>query len=74
MNRRLALVLGILLVVAGGIVLATRGISYTKRETLVDVGVVKVTHDAEKSIPVSPIVGGVALAAGVGLIVLGVRR
>src|SRR4029450_2474904 len=58
---------GIVLIVLGIGALAYQGITYTSRETVVDIGPVHATADREKTIPLSPIAGGVAVAAGGGL-------
>jgi hypothetical protein len=59
---------GIILVVLGVLALAYQGIRYTTREKLIDLGPLKVTASERKTIPLPPIVGGVALAAGIVLI------
>ena len=74
MARNHMLVLGAVLAVLGVVGLLWQRIVYTEKETVVDVGPVKVTADKEKSIPISPIVGGVILAGGVALIVMGMQR
>jgi hypothetical protein len=65
---------GILLVVFGALALAYQGITYTRREKVLDVGPIHATKDTEKTIPLPPILGGVALLAGIGLLVAGARR
>lgn len=65
---------GILFAVLGAAALGWQRITYTTRDTVVDVGSLKVTADNKKDIPLSPILGGIALAGGVGLIVMGVRK
>jgi hypothetical protein len=72
--RNHMLVLGTVLVILGVVGLLWQKIGYTQKETVLDVGPVKVTADKEKSIPISPIVGGVVLAAGVALLVLGMQK
>jgi hypothetical protein len=59
---------GIILVVLGALALAYQGIRYTTREKLIDLGPLKVTATEQKTIPLPPIVGGIALVAGVALI------
>jgi len=61
---------GIILVVLGVLALAYQGIRYTTREKLIDLGPLKVTASERKTIPLPPIVGGVALAAGIALILV----
>jgi drug/metabolite transporter (DMT)-like permease len=67
-------VIGVLLIVLGVAALAWQGITYTTRETVVDVGPLKVMADKQKTIPLSPILGAVAVAGGAALIAAGRRR
>jgi drug/metabolite transporter (DMT)-like permease len=59
---------GILLVLLGVLALAYQGIRYTTREKLIDIGPLKVTASERKTIPLPPIVGGIAVVAGIALI------
>ncbi|MFH2108566.1 MAG: DUF3185 domain-containing protein [Chrysiogenia bacterium] len=59
---------GIVLIILGGLALAYQGIRYTTREKLLDIGPLQVTTTEKKTIPLPPIVGGVALIAGIALI------
>lgn len=74
MSKSSMIILGVILAILGGVALGWQKISYTTRETVVDVGPVKVTADNEKDLPLSPILGGLALAGGVVLIVAGARK
>ena len=65
---------GIALIVLGVLALAYQGITYTTREKVVDLGPLKISADKEKSIPLPPIVGAFALAGGVVLVIVGVRK
>jgi len=65
---------GILLVVLGALSLAYQGITYTKREKIVDIGPIHATADTQKTIPLPPILGGIALIGGVVLLVAGAKR
>jgi hypothetical protein len=65
---------GILLVVLGALALAYQGITYTKREKVVDIGPIHATADTKKTIPLPPILGGIALIGGVVLLVAGAKR
>jgi len=65
--------LGILLIVVGALVLAYQGINYTRQKDVVDVGSVHVTREAHERIPLPPIVGGLAIAGGAILLVMGAR-
>jgi hypothetical protein len=74
MRRTPLIAIGVVLVLLGAAALIWKGVSYTQRETLVDVGPVNITADTKKSVPLSPILGGVALAGGAVLIVVGARK
>ena len=67
-------IIGIVLLVIGVVALAYQGISYTTTEKVVDLGPLKVEAKREKTIPLPPVLGGVAVAAGVVLLVAGARR
>lgn len=60
---------GLVLIVIGIVGLAYGGITWTQRNQVMDVGPVHVTHDKTKSLPLPPIAGGLALAAGVAVLV-----
>ncbi len=64
-------IIAIVLIVLGAAALAHKGITWTTREPVVDVpGVVKVEREKEHSIPIEPILGGVALAGGLALLLI----
>ena len=65
-------IVGVLLIVAGAVVLALRGISYTKERQSVTVGPVEVAAERKGFVP--PVVGVIAIAAGVLVLYLGRRR
>jgi len=67
-------IVGILLIVIGVIGLAYGGISYTKEKTVVDLGPIKATADTRETIPVPPILGGLALVGGIVLIATGAKK
>ena len=65
---------GIVLIVLGALALAYQGIRYTTQEKLIDIGSLHVTTTVKKSIPLPPVVGGVAIAAGIALILAERRK
>ena len=69
-----ATLVGIVLIVLGVLALAYQGITYTTREKIVDLGPLKASVDKQKTIPLPPILGAVALAAGIVLLVVGNKR
>jgi hypothetical protein len=67
-------ILGIILIVLGGVALAYQGITYTTNEKVVDLGPLKVEAKREKTIPLPPILGGIALVVGVVLLLASGRK
>jgi hypothetical protein len=65
---------GIILIVLGVIALAYGGISYTKEEKVLDIGPFEATAKTRETIPLPPLLGGLALAGGVVLLIAGSRR
>jgi hypothetical protein len=66
--------LGIVLIVIGVISLAIGGISYTTREKVLDIGPIQATAERHRRIPLPPLLGGLALAGGIALVVAGGRK
>jgi hypothetical protein len=65
---------GILLIVLGALALAYQGINYTREKKVLDVGPAHITTETHERIPLPPIIGGLALAGGVVLLVVGARK
>lgn len=64
-------IIGVLLIVAGVVVLAMKGISYTKDRDAVKIAGVEITKEDKGFVP--PYVGVIAVVAGVLLVVAGRR-
>lgn len=67
-------IIGIILIVIGVIALAYGGITYTKREKVIDAGPLQVSADREKTIPLPPILGGLCLVGGIVLVLAGNKK
>ncbi len=59
---------GIALVVLGVLALAYGGFSWTRKDTVVDVGPIEITADKTESVALPPIAGGLLLVAGLVLV------
>jgi hypothetical protein len=67
-------IIGIILIAIGIIALAYGGITYTKREKVIDAGPLQVSADKKKTIPLPPVLGGICLVGGILLVVVGSRK
>jgi len=65
---------GVVLIVLGLGALVYQGVTYTSRETVLDIGPLHATADREKTVALPPVLGVVAVVGGVLLLVAGVRR
>ena len=68
------MLLGIILIAVGVLALAYQGITYTTREKIVDIGPIQATKESKHTVPLPPVLGGLALAGGIALVVAGTRR
>ena len=65
---------GIVLIILGVVGLVYGGITYTRRRDTVSIGPITATVKQRETFPISPVVGAVALVAGIGLFLAGSRR
>jgi hypothetical protein len=65
---------GIILIVIGIAALAYQGITYTTREKVVDIGPIQMTAEKTKTLPLSPIAGGIAIVGGIVVLIMGNRK
>jgi hypothetical protein len=65
-------IFGIVLIVLGGVVVALQGVSYVRDRQEVRIGPIELTTEERGFIP--PVVGGLVVAAGVALVLIGRRR
>ena len=65
---------GLVLIVLGLVALVYQGITYTSRETVIDIGPLHATADQQKTLPLPPVLGIAAVAGGVVLVIAGVRK
>jgi len=65
---------GIVLIVLGVIGLVYGGITYTRSRDTVSIGPITATVQQRETMPIPPIAGALALAAGIALLLSGRRR
>lgn len=68
------ILVGIGLILLGIVALSYKGITYTTQEQVAKIGPLEATVEEKKTIPLSPVLGGLALAGGVVLVLVGYRK
>jgi uncharacterized membrane protein YidH (DUF202 family) len=71
---RVGTLVGVVLIILGILGLVAGGFSFTRKEKVLDVGPIQATADKKESVPISPVLGGLALVAGLVLVVATSRR
>jgi hypothetical protein len=66
-----AMFIGVALIVLSILSFAYQGITYTTREKVLDVGPIEATAEKQKTIPLPPIFGAIALVGGIALVIVG---
>jgi uncharacterized membrane protein len=62
-------IVGIILIVLGIVALVFQGITYTTHKKVIDLGPIQATAEEKKTLPLSPILGGIALVGGIVLLI-----
>jgi hypothetical protein len=66
--------IGIILIILAVIAFGFQGITYTKREKVLDIGPLQATTEKKETIPLPPVLGAVALIGGIALVFVGSKR
>ena len=74
MRHKTLVFVGVILIAAGAMGVFYRAIPYTSRDVVIDVGPLKATAETSKTWPVPPILGGLAIAGGILMIIAGARK
>jgi hypothetical protein len=67
-------VLGFVMMVIGLIGMLYGGLSWTRRDTVVDAGPIEITADKRERVVIPPLVGGIVFVAGVALLLKATAR
>jgi len=67
-------IVAIALVVLGIVALLYGGITYTKREKILDIGPIEATTQTRETIPLPPVLGALAIVGGIALYVVAGRK
>jgi len=65
---------GVVLILLGVAALAYQGITYTKKETILNIGPIHAEAERQHTIPLPPIIGVAAVVGGIILLVIGARQ
>ena len=65
---------GVVLIVLGVFALAYQRITYSTRETVIDIGPIEATAERQRTVPLPPIVGAAAVIGGIAMLVAGARK
>jgi hypothetical protein len=68
-----ASVVGVIFIVLGLAGLIAGGFSYTHEKKDVDMGPLQISHQQTRTVPIPPLLGGVALLGGIALVVVGAK-
>lgn len=69
--KNIITIIGILFIIFGIAVFGYRGFTYKEKEKVAQIGTLQITATTEKKVSFPPILGGLSLAAGLILVVVG---
>ncbi|MFN8547040.1 MAG: hypothetical protein U0527_03475 [Candidatus Eisenbacteria bacterium] len=67
-------IVGLSLIALGAVILIYGGITYQRERTVLEIGDLKATAKEQKSIPIPPVAGVASVLAGIGVLVLPLRK
>ena len=67
-------IVGIVMIIAGGALLAYGGFTTTSRENIIDAGPIKIQADVKEQHRVPPVISWALLGGGVVLLIMGVKK
>lgn len=73
-RMKIQIIVGIVMIIAGGALLAYGGFTTTSRENIIDLGPIKVDADVKERHRVPPVISWALLGGGVVVLVLGVKK
>jgi hypothetical protein len=68
-----ATIIGLLLIVLGIVGFAVGGFSFTHEKQDAKIGPITINHKSTDTVPIPPILSAIALAGGIGLVLVGSR-
>jgi hypothetical protein len=74
MKMKPIMLAGIGLILLGIVGPSYNQITYTSKEKILDIGPIQATAEKEKTIPLPPLLGGLVLVFGIGLVAVGYKK
>jgi hypothetical protein len=68
------MLIGLVLIVIGIGAFAYQGITYTSHEKIIDIGSFQASADIQRTLPLSPILGGLSFVGGIVLVIIGRKK
>ncbi len=68
-----ATLIGVVLILLGIVGFAVAGFSFHHEKKDVDLGPLQVSHEKKETVPIPPILSGIALVGGIVLVIAGAR-
>jgi hypothetical protein len=69
-----ATIIGIILIILGVFGFVYKGISYTEKEKVVDLGPIEVESEEKETIPIPEVLSGIAVIGGIVLVAVGSKK
>jgi hypothetical protein len=66
-------IVGLLLIVLGIVGFALGGVSFTHEKQDAKIGPMEIDHRSTKTVPIPPVLSGIALAGGIALVIVGIK-
>ena len=67
-------IIGYVLIAIGVIALTVGGISYTRKEKVLDIGPLQATTEKRETIPLPPVLGVISLVGGIVMVVAAAQK
>jgi len=68
-----ATIIGIVLIIVAIVGFSLGGFSFTHEKKDIDMGPLQVSHKQTSTVPIPPILSGIALIGGIALVVVGIK-
>ena len=67
-------IFGVVLIVLGALVLITQSVTFFGSRKIIDFGPIQASVHGERTIPLSPLLGGLMFAGGIALVIVGRKK